>query len=144
MPWRRFAPGFAVPARALEYLRRGLRLMAMVRVCISSLLLLCSACGSYTYVSLVHRDPHGGTLAVRPDDRSREEAARRMEAHCRGSFVVVDETRVVVGQRTTTEVTETGESTRVKDIHELQISYACRPASPTELGYRFSRPSTPL
>ncbi|MBT8452797.1 MAG: hypothetical protein KJO40_12595 [Deltaproteobacteria bacterium] len=69
----------------------------MLRSFIAFLVILSCGCGGYTYVSMVHR------------------------------VLIVEEQRVVVGQRTTTEVTETGEVVRVKDIHELQITYACRP-----------------
>ena len=83
------------------------------------------ACGGYTYVSTVHRDPGGGTLAVRSNESSWDEARRRMSSHCAGSYTIVDERRVVVGQETTTQATEEGDRVTTRDVYERQITYVC-------------------
>jgi hypothetical protein len=97
----------------------------MFRLSLLSLLLPALACGGYTFVSTVHRDPDGGTLAVRPNASSWEEARRRMHRHCAGDYAIVEQRRVVVGQRTTTEVTEEGERVTTQDVYERQITYVC-------------------
>ncbi|MGB5374887.1 MAG: hypothetical protein WBN15_13970, partial [Polyangiales bacterium] len=43
----------------------------------------------------------GGTIAFANDQDSCDEARRRMEEHCGGAYTIVDERRVVVGQKTT-------------------------------------------
>lgn len=99
----------------------------MFRFLLLSLFVPAAACGGYTYVSTVHRDPGGGTLAVRPNESSWEEAQRRMRNHCEGSYTIVDERRVVIGQETTTQVTEEGDRVTTRDIYERQFTYVCAP-----------------
>jgi len=94
----------------------------MLRALLAVLLLAANACGYYTYVSTVQRDASGGTIAVANDQGSRDEARRRMEAHCGGPYTIVDERRVVVGQKTTTRDDGT---VVTKDVHELHLSYEC-------------------
>lgn len=117
----------------------------MLRLAPLSFLLPLLACGGYTYVSTVHRDPGGGTLAVRSNENSWEEAQRRMGNHCAGRYSIVDERRVVIGQETTTEATEEGDRVTTRDIYERQITYVCAPemrpqsgvtAPPTSSGSR--------
>lgn len=100
----------------------------MLRLLLLFLFVLGSACGGYSYVSTVHRDPGGGTLAVRSNESSWEEAQRRMSNHCAGSYSIVDERRVVIGQETTTEATEQGDRVITRDLYERQVTYIC--ASP--------------
>jgi len=96
----------------------------MLRALLAVLLLVANACGYYTYVSTVQRDASGGTIAVAHDQGSRDEARRRMEAHCGGPYTIVDERRVVVGEKTTTR--EDG-TVVTKDLHETHLSYECSP-----------------
>ena len=56
----------------------------MLRALLAVLLLVANACGYYTHVSTVQRDDSGGTIAVANDQGSRDEARRRMGAHCGG------------------------------------------------------------
>ena len=105
------------------------------------LLLLGTACGGLTHVSTVHRNPLGGTLAVRGNQNSWEEATRQMHEHCGGRYAVVDHRRVVVGQQTTTEVTDTGDLVEMRDVYEFQVTYECQPTSTTSgFGYPTSPP----
>ena len=97
----------------------------MLRALLAVAMLFGSACGYYTYVSTVQRDASGGTIAVANDQGSRDEARRRMEAHCGGGYTIVDERRVLVGQRTTTNAD--GGTAVTRDVHELQLSYECTP-----------------
>ncbi len=96
----------------------------MLRALLAVLLLVANACGYYTYVSTVQRDASGGTIAVADDQGSRDEARRRMGAHCGGGYVIVDERRVVVGQKTRTRDDGT---VVTKDVHEVHLSYECSP-----------------
>ncbi len=97
----------------------------MLRALLAVLLIAANACGYYTYVSTVQRDASGGTIAVANDQSSRDEARRRMEAHCGGAYTIVDERRVVVGQKTTTQ--DDGGTVVTKDVHEVHLSYECVP-----------------
>ncbi|MFW2388643.1 MAG: hypothetical protein ACN4G0_09925 [Polyangiales bacterium] len=80
-------------------------------------------CGSYLHVSTVQRSPEGGIIAVDRNPRSREAAERRMSEHCAGRYALLDEQRVVVGQKTTPNP-ETEELV-TEDIYEFQLSYRC-------------------
>jgi hypothetical protein len=95
----------------------------MMRALLAVFLFIASACGYYTQVSTVQRDASGGTLAVGSDRASRDEARRQMEEHCDGSYTIVDERRVVVGQESTTQ--EDGVTVVTKDIYEVHLSYEC-------------------
>jgi hypothetical protein len=97
----------------------------MLRALLAVLLIAANACGYYTYVSTVQRDASGGTIAIANDQSSRDEARRRMEAHCSGAYTIVDERRVVVGQETTT--LDDGVTVVTKDVHEVHLSYECLP-----------------
>lgn len=99
----------------------------MFRLSLLILLLPALACGGYTFVSTVHRYPDGGTLAVRSNESSWEEARRRIHRHCAGDYAIVEQRRVVVGQRTTTELTDEGERVTTQDVYERQITYVCAP-----------------
>jgi hypothetical protein len=56
----------------------------MLRALLAMSLFFTKACGYYTHVSTVQRDDSGGTIAVANDQGSRDEARRRMGAHCGG------------------------------------------------------------
>jgi len=101
----------------------------MHRVLLIAFLFAASGCGYYTHVSTVQRDPLGGTLAVGNDRGSHDEARRRMHEHCGGVYEIVDQHRVVVGQKSTAR--DDGETVVTEDIHETQISYQCA-AAPAE------------
>lgn len=62
----------------------------MLRALLAVSMLFGSACGYYTYVSTMQRDASGGTIAVANDQGSRDEARRRMEAHCGGGYTSVE------------------------------------------------------
>ena len=63
-----------------------------------------------------------------------------MHGHCAGRYAIVGQRRVVVGQETTTEVTETGDLVETRDVYEFQVTYECQPTSTTS---GFGSPTSP-
>ena len=63
-----------------------------------------------------------------------------MHEHCGGRYVIVGERRVVVGEQTTTEVTDTGNLIETREVYEFQVSYECQRTSTTS---GFGSPRSP-
>ena len=101
--------------------------------------------GGCGHAVMVQRDTQGGILALKgTPTKAREDAIDKMNAHCGGPFQVIEERRVVVGEKTDIETAEahseeqtrrgshgssSGAATATKtDIYEYQLTYRCAQA----------------